>query len=110
MFSFAQTIEHCNWNKSKQRVKNINQTTNDCKYLINDLVNNLVKLVKHTYHAELINGIPSPSIIKLKLVNFINRKTDDTEQPSLHKLINRFISGEIKFKCKENGHSTIKTY
>lgn len=110
VFSFGQTINPKLWNANKQRVKNNKTTTADGKHLLNDLLDSLVKVCERAYNAELKNGIPSPTTLKQSLSDFINQNSSDPNKPSLYKLIDRFISGEIKYKGREKSSNTIKTY
>jgi integrase len=110
-FSFGQVINPKNWNKEKQRVKSNTQTTADGKYLLNDLLDNLEKECKKAYNTELKNGIPSVTTIKKYLFDFINQNSDTkTDNPNLFKLIDRFISGEIKYRGKEKKVGTLAKY
>src|SRR5688572_16457554 len=99
VFSFGQSINPKNWNSDRQRVKNNKATTDDGKHLINDLLDNLVKVCERAYNAELKNGIPTPAILRQYLISFINKNTDGkaSDKPTLYKMIDRFISGEIKY-------------
>lgn len=109
-YTFNQTIDPKNWNKSKQRVKNNTQTTADGQHSLNDLLDNLELVLKRAYHAELKNGLPQPALLKRHLINFINQNEKSDTAPTFFKLMDRFISGEIKYKGKEKSPNTIKTY
>lgn len=101
----GQSINPDNWSKKRQRVKNNNQTTEDGKHLLNDLLNNLVKACKTAYNTELKNGIPLPATLKKHLDDFVNQNDEkqDPNKPTLFKLIDRFVSGEIKKSGRRGG-------
>ena len=109
-YSFGQRIKLNNWNPGKQRVKNKKETTEDGKYSLNDLLDNLEAVCNKAYTTELKNGIPQPSVLKKYLDDFINQNKDDAEAPTLYKLMDRFIAGEIKHKGRNKSKNTIKTY
>jgi integrase len=108
-FSFGQTIEVKNWNRDKQRVKSNRFTTEDGRYSLNDLLDNLERICKQTYYKELSSGIPQPATIKKALTNFIYQR-DESSKITLYSLIERFIKNEIKFKGKNKSESTIRVY
>ncbi len=110
-FSFGQRITTNSWNPSKQRVKNNSQTTEDGQYLLNDLLENLKRECERTFKAELKNGIPSPLTLKKHLQAYMDRNKPKQEKPSLFKLIDRFINGEIRdAKGKKKTTATIMSY
>lgn len=109
VFSFGQNINPSNWNSKKQRVKSNNQTTADGKYSLNDLLDNLEKECNRAYNREIKNGIPNPEILKKHLIAFLNQE-ESPSSPSLFKLIDRFISGEIKYEGRNKSPNTLKTY
>ncbi len=110
VYSFGQTIEPKNWNKTKQRVKNNNQTTADGQYSLNDLLDNLRDECLKAYNTEIKSGVPAPAVLKQYLVNFFEGNTATSEQPTLFKLIERFISGEIKYRGSDKAKGTLKQY
>lgn len=113
LYSFKQTVEPENWNSKKQRVKNNSTTTHDGKFYINELLDNLEGLCLETYHKLLKEGIPEPTSIRKVLEAFMNKNhfgEVEKERPTLFKLIERFITGEIKFKGKDKSLATIKSY
>ena len=62
---------------------------------------------------ELKNGIPAPETIKRYLDNFIhkNLNVDNVDiSADIFELIDRFISGEIKFKGRDKSEGTLKQY
>lgn len=101
----GQSIDPGNWSKKRQRVKNNNLTTEDGQHLLNDLLDNLAKVCKHAYNEEVKNGIPLPATLKKHLDAFVNQNDEkvDDNKPTLFKLIDRFISGEIKKSGKRGG-------
>ncbi len=109
-YSFGQRINSKNWNAGKQRVKSNNETTADGKFSLNDLLNNLETICTKAYNTELKNGIPPPTILKKHLDDFINQNKENLGGPTLYKLIDRFIAGEIKHKGRNKSPNTIKTY
>ncbi len=112
--SFGQSIEPENWNNKRQRIKSINQTTKDGKFLINELLENLSSICITTYNTESKNGFPTPAIIKKALQDFLNHNSEDEKRiaaiPTLYELIEKFISGEIKFRGRDKSPSTLKAY
>jgi integrase len=109
-FSFGQKIKPSSWNENKQRVKSNRETTADGKYSLNDLLDNLEKVCEKSYHQELKNGIPQPEKLKRYLEEVINQNDENTDAPTLFKLIDRFIGGEIKYRGRNKSPNTIKTY
>lgn len=61
------------------------------------------------YNEELKNGVPHPDSIRNHLQRIINPDQFSTA-PTLYKLINRFISGEIKHEGRNKSINTLKTY
>lgn len=109
-YSFGQTINSKDWNPNKQRVKNKNTTTTDGKHSLNELLDSLAKLCAKSYTEELKNGIPSPKKLKTILDNFIHQNDGKDTNDDLFKLIDRFISGEIKNKGKDKSPNTLDNY
>jgi len=109
-FSFGQSINPKNWNSSKQRVKNNNQTTSDGKYLLNDLLDTMAQICLSAYNKEITKGIPEPATLRKHLQNFMNQNEEDPDGPTLFKLLDRFINNEIKHKGRSKSDNTIKTY
>lgn len=111
-FSFGQKVSPSNWNSKKQRVKNTKETTDDGKYLLNDLLENLQQICTKAYNTEMKNGIPLPGMIKKHLEEFLKQNDPGLNDSgfSLFKLIDRFIKNEIKFKGKSKSPNTLKTY
>lgn len=110
-FSFGQRVTTAAWNPSKQRVKNNSQTTEDGQYLLNDLLENLKKECERAYKTELKNGIPAPQTLKKYLQAFMNQNKSKEDKPSLFKLIDSFIAGEIRDgKGKKKTEATILSY
>lgn len=109
-YSFGQRIEPKHWNPGKQRVKSKNQTTDDGKFSLNDLIDRLEEVCNKAYTTELKNGIPQPALLKKYLDDFRNQNQENTDVPTLYKLIDRFIAGEIKHKGKNKSVNTFRTY
>jgi integrase len=110
VFSFGQTIDPKQWNKGKQRVKSNNITTADGDYSLNDTLDELARICLLSYKAELKNGVPQPDTLKSYLVAFMNRNKEEEDAPSLYKLIDRFVAGEIKYRGKEKVKGTLAKY
>jgi len=113
-FTFKETIDPDNWNYKKQRVKSSLTLTKDGIHLVNDLLDNLQNVCISAYNKEKTNGIPLPSIIKKALADFLNHNVIEDEKksqiPTLFSLVDRFCSGEIKFRGKDKAKSTIQNY
>jgi len=114
VFAFNQTIEASNWNSKKQRVKVNSITTTDGKYYLNDLLDKLENVCQSAYNKECSNGIPVPSVIRDYLVDFIKYNVNQEERklgmPTIFELIERFISGDIKYLGRERSANTRKNY
>jgi integrase len=113
-YSFGQFVNPADWNSKKEIVKNKEATTKDGKFLLNALLKNLKEVCEKTYNESLANGIPAPEVLKAALEDFINQNHSDNalsdNKPSLFKLIDRFVNGEIKNRGKDKSGNTIKTY
>ena len=111
-FSFGQRITPANWNEKKQRVKNTATTTADGKYNLNQLLDTLAEACEAAHTRELVNGIPVPDTLKVYLQAIIdqNKPTKEKEAPTLFKLIDRFISGEIKHRGRKKSKGTLDNY
>lgn len=111
LYSFGQTIDPRNWNKEKERVKNNSATTEDGKYLLNDLLDSLEKECERAYNSEIKNGIPHPKKLKEHLNNYLNRESIKKQKlGTLYDLIEKFENGEIKYKGRSKSNGTLKTY
>lgn len=112
VFSFGQSVDPKNWNSNKQRVKSNRETTADGDHSLNELLDNLERILEKSYKEELKNGIPTPDRLKGYLVDFINKnKVERREGPTLYSLIDRFIAGEIlKRDGKEKSVGSINNY
>jgi hypothetical protein len=64
VYSIGETVKSTQWSSKKQKLKNTSQTTKDGELNLNDLLNNLEKVVLNAYNTEKINGIPSPGHFK----------------------------------------------
>lgn len=111
-FSFGQRITPANWNEKKQRVKNTAATTVDGKYNLNQLLDTLATECEAAHNRELVNGIPPPNVIKQFLQAVIDQSKPKKEKdtPTLFKLIDRFISGEIKHRGQKKEQGTLDNY
>jgi len=113
-FSFGQTIKPSDWNDKKQRVKNKQTTTEDGKFALNDLLDNLEKICYKTYSESLKDGIPEPDVLKEAMLQFIDQNHQPEKQqsnkPSLFSLGLRFVDGEIKFRGRDKSKSSLKNY
>lgn len=114
VFSFKETIKPSEWNSKKQRVKTTSALTADGTYLVNDLLDNLQKVCEKTYDKEKSKGIPVPGVLKKALLDFLNYNIveDDKKNslPTLFDLIDRFCSGEIKYKGRDKSRGSIQNY
>lgn len=110
-YYFGQSINPDNWNYEKQRVKSNKQTTSDGEHSLNDLLDNLERVINTTYRKELSNGIPPKSKLKEALDQFIYQNTESITRPTLYTLAQRFIEGEIKNREGEDkSYHTTKVY
>jgi integrase len=110
VFTFGQTIDPKHWNEDKQRVKSNKQTTADGKHSLNDLLDNLESVIQKAYNTEIKNGIPEPGLLKLRLIQFMNKQGEGEEQSDFYTLAERFKTGEIKHRGKDKSKNTTKTY
>jgi integrase len=110
VFSFGESIEPKYWNPEKQRVKSNRITTKSGEYSLNETMDKLSEVLLHAYRTELVNGVPSTDKLKRYLVNFLNQNTSDENKPTLYKLIQRFIDGEIKHKGRDKSPATLTKY
>ncbi len=113
-FSFGQAIKPSDWNEKKQRVKNKQTTTEDGKFALNDLLENLERICYRTYSESLKDGIPEPEILKEAMVQFVDKnhhpEKEKSSKPTLFTLGNRFVEGEIKFRGRDKSKSSLKNY
>jgi integrase len=110
-FSFGQKTKISNWNQALQRVKNKKETTADGQHSINDLLDNLKAVCEKSYKEALKAGIPTPEQLRQKLQDFLDQnKEEPKDGPTLFKLIDRFVAGEIKTKGQEKSQSTLDNY
>jgi integrase len=110
VFSFGQSIEPKYWNPEKQRVKSNRITTKSGEYSLNDTMDKLAEILLLNYRKELVNGIPSTDKLKRYLVDFLNQNAADDNKPTLYRLIQRFIDGEIKHKGRDKSKATLTKY
>ena len=112
-YSFGQTIKTSDWNEKKERVKNKQTTTEDGKFALNDLLDNLEMICLKTYFESLKDGIPEPNVLRDAMESFIDKNHNDkevTNRPTLFSLAQRFIDGEIKFRGKDKSQSSLDNY
>lgn len=114
-YSTKQTIDPKNWLKGKQRVKSNNQTTEDGKHSLNELLDNLETVLENAYNCEIKNGVPLPNTLRKYLDDFFNQndiaELKEKNKPTLFNLIDRFISGEIKGKKgREHSEGSLDNY
>lgn len=112
-YEFGQSVKPIDWNEKKQRVKNKQTTTDDGKFALNDMLDNLEHTCLRTYSVSLKDGIPDPLILKRTLDKFIDKNHNNNEvtsKPTLFSLAQRFIDGEIKFKGRDKSPKSLDTY
>lgn len=112
-YEFGQSVKPMDWNQKKQRVKNKLTTTNDGKFALNDMLDNLELTCLRAYSEALKDGIPDPIILKRTLDLLIDQNHNnavDPNKPTLFNLALRFINGEIKFKGKDKSKETLDNY
>jgi len=112
-YEFGQSVKPIDWNEKKQRVKNKLATTNDGKFALNDMLENLEQACLRAYSEALKDGIPEPIILKNTLDQLINKNhnnVDKSTKPTLFSLAQRFIDGEIKFRGKDKGRGSLNNY
>jgi integrase len=112
VYSFGQKVYPSNWNSKKQRVKSNNETTEDGQYSLNELMDNLSKVCLKAYNDSLKDGVPGKKFLKDALDNFRfhNLDEDKKDRPSLFKLIDRFIAGEIQFRGRDKSAGSLNNY
>lgn len=114
VFAFGQTINPENWNKAKQRVKSNKETTADGKHSLNDLLDNLKRVCVKAYNEALQTGTPTPEQLRIHLQDFLNKNHQEEKVaagiPTIFRLAERFIAGEIKFKGKDKSKSSLQNY
>lgn len=113
VYAFGQKVSKENWNTSKQRVKSNKETTADSQHSLNDLLDNLDKVLTKAYNKEMVNGIPAKLTLKKHLDAFIYKNLSEEAagpEKSLFKLIDRFIAGEIKSKGRDKSQSSLDNY
>ena len=74
----------------------------------------MLSSLKAICEKAIIGIPPAPLVLTKMLDDYINQNHNDASvdenKPTLFKLINRFIDGEIKNRGKEKSINTIKTY
>ena len=114
-YSFGQFVDPANWNDKKEEVKDKEATTADGTHKLNELLFHLKKLCEKTYKESLSNGVVEPEHIKKVLDAYYKNEHDEPiepaeTKPTLYKLADRFVSGEIKFKGKDKSKSSLQNY
>ncbi len=112
-YGFGQSIKPKDWNEKKQRVKDKLATTNDGKFALNDMLDNLESTCLRAYSEALKDGIPDTNILKHALDTLIDKNHNNAEvsnKPTLFSLAQRFINGEIKFRGKDKSQSSLDNY
>ena len=112
-YGFGQSIKPKDWNEKKQRVKDKLATTNDGKFALNDMLDNLESTCLRAYSEALKDGIPDTNILKHALDTLIEKNHNNAEvsnKPTLFSLAQRFINGEIKFRGKDKSQSSLDNY
>jgi len=113
-YYLQQSVDPKRWNPKKQRVKDADAKTTDGRYRINDLLNTLAQVCIDAYHTEAANGIPTPAMIKKHLDGFIKQHHEaekvEASRPTLMDLIERFVSGQIRYKGQSKSANTLKSY
>jgi|SRR5882724_12006768 len=110
VYSFGKKINPVDWSKTEQRVKSSRQTILDGQYALNELLDKLEKLCMRTYQEELVKGVPPISVLKFRLDAFIRQNEGREQAPEFYRLLDRFISGEIKNKGRDKSRNTLKNY
>ncbi|MBC7384299.1 MAG: site-specific integrase [Bacteroidia bacterium] len=107
-YSFGQFVDPKDWNDKKELVKNKEATTANNKFRLNEL---LAKL-KGICESGIVGVIPAPETLRAQMDAYINQNDNDIKEsgPSLYKLADRFISGEIKFRGKDKSKSSLQNY
>ena len=111
-FSFGQRIKPANWDAQKQRVKNTKTTTADGDYNLNQLLNTLQETLETAYKKDIVTGVPDPETLRRYLLAITdqNKEVVNEDAPTLFKLIDRFISGEIKHRGQKKSAGTLDNY
>lgn len=111
-YSFGQTVRPADWSDARERVKKKNATTDDGKYALNDLLDNLKRICEKTYNESLKDGVPEPEVLRAALVDFFyqNHAEGTQARPSLFSLAQRFINGEIKNRGKDKSKASLGNY
>jgi integrase len=110
VFSFGQSIDPSDWKPGKQRLKKNTATTADGKFLVNELLDNLERECLTAYNTEIKNGVPTSTVLRKYLIDFMNQNSDNPKETTLKTLIDRFINNEIKHKGRDKSKNTLKTY
>jgi len=110
VYSFGERIAKKDWNDEKQRGKNKNILTQDGEHSLNQLLDGLKEVLESAFKKEKVNGIPTTETLRSYLIAFMNKNQDKPTGYNIYTLIDRFISGEIKFKGRNKSLNTLDTY
>lgn len=110
VYSFGERIAKKDWNDEKQRGKNKKLLAQDGEHSLNQLLDSLKEVLESAFKKEKVNGIPTIETLKSHLTAFRNRNQEKPTGTNLHDLIDRFISGEIKYKGRNKSRNTLQNY
>ncbi|MGV3528925.1 MAG: phage integrase SAM-like domain-containing protein [Flavisolibacter sp.] len=114
VFSTKYVIDPKDWNKKGERVKSRSIESKETirwKNAVNAFLDELRDQCQIAYAEELETGIPAPATLKRRLIAFLDSKKPNQEKPTLFKLIQRFVDGEIlTAKGTKQAVNTLKKY
>jgi integrase len=114
IFSTGESIDPGQWNKKKQQVKNTRQSTVNKKFNLNNMLVVLKNELEGCYNSEIGNGIiPTPETLRKHLKAYLNKNinAEKEDKLTLWKLIDMFISGEIRDRNENKKTAgTLKNY
>jgi site-specific recombinase XerD len=102
VFSTGESILPAQWNAKKQMVKNISATTGDGKFLLNDHLKSLARVLQGAYLKELQSGIPAPETLKKYLRDYMS--------PPVVKKATLLSFIEAYMKTADKKPNTVKKY
>lgn len=77
-------------------------------------MDNLKRVCVKAYNEALQTGTPTPEQLRIHLQDFVNKNHHEEEVaagiPTIFRLADRFIAGEIKFKGKDKSKSSLQNY